>query len=120
MKYKKALIPILLVSAVVLSACGKKKENRQLNNTVPKAVLSPEKEIEQEKEDIKPVVIFYTVRLTNKTLSLYEVDGENQKLITSMEIEPELYPEEDVEKLKDGISVAFKEEGYELLENFAN
>ena len=119
MKYKKVLIPILVVSAVLLSACGKKKEIPQAKNTIPKAVLQPETEIEEGKEDA-PAVIFYVVRLSGKTLSLYEVNGENEKLITSMEISPELYPKEDIEKLKKGIPAAFKEDGYEILENFAN
>ena len=118
MRYKKFLIPILLVSAVMLSACGRKKESPQAKSAVPKAVLQPETEVEE--EEVTPAVISYIVRLSDKMLSLYEVDGENQKVITSMEINPELYPKEDIKRLQNGISVAFKEEGYEILENFAN
>ena len=120
MKYKKVLIPILIVSAVLLSACGRKKDSTQAKNTLPKPVLQPEMEIEEENEEVTPPVIFYIVKLSDKTLSLYEVNGENEKLITSMEINPELYPKEDIENLQKGISVTFKEDGYEILENFAN
>jgi len=37
-----------------------------------------------------------------------------------MEINPEIYPKEDTEKLKKGIEAYCKEDGFAILENFAN
>jgi len=119
-KYKKILIPILILSAVLLSGCGKKKETNQSCEPMPKEVLQPQTDIEEEAEEAAPPVIKYTVKLSGKTLSLYEVNGELQKLITSMEINPEIYPKEDTEKLKKGIEAYCKEDGFAILENFAN
>lgn len=119
-RYRKILIPILVLSAVLLSGCGRKKEGRQSREPMPKEVLQPQTEVEDETSEAAPSVIKYIVKLSGKTLSLYEVNGETKKLITSMEINPELYPNEDTERLKSGIEAYCKEDGYAILENFAN
>lgn len=119
MKRNKGFIPFLIISIILLSACGKKKEISQAKAIYPKTVTEP-KTVEEEAEETAPSVILYTVILSGKALSLYEVNGENKKLITSIEINPEFYPKEDVEKLKRGIEAYCKEDGYEILENFAN
>jgi hypothetical protein len=120
MNYKKILIPFLAMSVLLISGCGKKKETRKISEPVPKEVLQPQNEIEDETEETSPPVIKYIVKLSGKTLSLYEVNGEVNKMITSMEINPELYPEEDTIKLKAGIEAYCKEDGYAILENFVN
>lgn len=119
-KSKKILIPFLVMSVVLLSGCGRKKENQQSREPSPKAVLQPSQEVEDETEEISPPVIKYIVKLSGETLSLYEVNGDRYKLITSMEINPQSYPNEDVQRLENGIWADFKEDGYEILENFAN
>ena len=119
-KYKKILIPLLVLSTVLLSGCGRKKEERQSREPVPKQVLQPQTEVEDESEEVSPSVITYIVKLSGKTLSLYEVNGEVHKLITSMEINPELYPKEDIARLKSGIEAYCKEDGYAIIENFVN
>lgn len=110
-------ITIIMICAFLLPACGKKKQNAK--TVTPKTVLSQRLEQEQTEEKA-PEIITYKVILTSNTLSLYEVNGEMKKLITSMEINPQLYPVEDIEKLKKGIEAYCKEDGYEILENFAN
>ncbi|MBQ7751467.1 MAG: hypothetical protein IJR79_00650 [Clostridia bacterium] len=117
---KKLIIPVFLVSALLLSSCGKKKTAEKNSKSVPKPVSRSETEIEEKKPVKAPQVIHYTVKLSGKTLSLYEVDGEMQKVITSIEINPDFYPKEDIKNLENGITVQYKEDGYEILENFAN
>lgn len=120
MKYKRIMILLLTISTFLLSGCGKKKETRQMQEPAPKEVLQPQTEIEEETQEISPPVITYLVSLSGNVLSLFEVNGEMHKLITSMEINPELYPSEDIEKLKKGIEAYCKEDGYAILENFVN
>lgn len=119
-KYKKMLIPFLVISAVLLSGCGRKKETQQSREPVPKEVMQPQTEVEDKTEEVSSPVITYIVKLSGKTLSLYEINGELQKLIASMEINPELYPREDIQRLEAGIETYCKEDGYAILENFVN
>ena len=120
MTHKKLLIPIFLISALLLSGCGKRKKITENIENSPAPAMQPETEIEELPSDKPSQIITYTVRLSGKTLSLYENDGEKQRKITSIEINPEFYPKEDIKKLEDGITVPYKEVGYEILENFAN
>ena len=121
MKDKKYLIPILVVSVLLISGCGKKKNKEKASENTPKAVSETYTEAVQETEEAaEPSVITYSVQLSEKTLSLFEIDGQNKKLVTSMEINPEFYPEEDIAKLEQGIEAYCMEDGYEILENFAN
>ncbi len=119
MKTDRFCLIILLICTLFLSACGKKKENKKAAVPQPKTVLSHRLEEEEIKEE-EPKIITYRVILENETLSLYEVNGKAKKLITKMDINPEIYPAEDISKLKKGIEAYCKEDGYEILENFAN
>ena len=118
--HKKLFISVFLIPALLLSACGKKK-NTEKNSGIPvRPVTQTETETEEMPQEKTPRVITYTVKLSGKTLSLYETDGELQKVITSMEINPGFYPAEDIKGLEKGITVPCLEDGYEILENFAN
>ena len=117
---KKIFISIFLISALLLSGCGKKKNATKSSESAPKPVSQPETEIEEKISEKPPQIITYLVKLSGNTLSLYEVDGEIQKVITSIEINPDFYPKEDIKNLESGITVPYMEEGYEILENFAN
>ena len=119
MKIDKLIVFAMLIFGVLLSSCGRKRENSKSEILPPKQVSSLKAEQEEETEDL-PQIITYSVILKDSTLSLYEVNGENKKRITSMEISPELYPKEDIERLKNGIEAFCLEDGYEILENFAN
>ena len=119
MKINRFLIPMLFICACILFACGRKKEKEENAAVTPKTVLSHKLEQEEEQEK-EPEIITYKVILKDTTLFLYEVNGETKKLITSIEINPDFYPKEDIEKLKGGIEAYCKEDGYEILENFAN
>lgn len=120
MKINRFFIPMLLIFAFLLCGCGKKKENKKAELITPKTVLSHRLENDEETAEETPKIISYKVILDGKTLSLYEINGESKKLITSMEINPESYPESDISELKKGIDAYCKEDGYEILENFAN
>ena len=118
--YKKLFMPIFLIFVLLFSGCGKKKSAAKSDEANPKPVSQPKVEIEEKKPEKSPEIITYIVKLSGKTLSLYEVEGEAQKVITSIEITPDFYPQEDIKNLKNGITVPYKEYGYEILENFAN
>lgn len=119
MKTDRFSLIILLICTLLPSACGKKKENVKAEQPIPRTVLSHRLE-EEEIEEEEPKIITYRVILEENMLYLYEVNGEAKKLITKMEINPEFYPAEDISKLKKGIDAYCKEDGYEILENFAN
>lgn len=119
MKINRFFITILLICTLLFSACGKKKENTKTEAIAPKTVSSPRLEQEEAEKEV-PKIITYRVILKNNMLSLYEINGEDKKLITSMEINPEFYPQDDISELKEGIEAYCKEDGYEILENFAN
>lgn len=116
MKINRFFILTLAICSVAATSCGKKKQEEIPQKTVVTPVIQQEDDIEEE----APKIITYTVILKDKTLSLYEVNGENKKLITSIEINPEFYPDKDIAKLREGIEAYCKEDGYEILENFAN
>ena len=120
MKIKRFLILLLFLLAFLLCGCGRKKEDKNAESVTPKTVLSHRLENDEDKEVETPKIITYKVFLYDKTLCLFEIDGESKKLITQMEINPEIYPESDIAELKKGIEAYCKEDGYEILENFAN
>lgn len=119
MKITRFFIPILLIFSVLLFSCGKKKQGRITEEMMPKTVLNHRVEAEEEIEEA-PKVITYKVILKDKTLSLFEINGEIKKLITAIEINPDFYPQEDIFNLEKGIDAYCLEDGYEILENFAN
>ena len=119
MKIKKSIIPLLLALCFLLCGCGRKKEEEKSEIITPKSVLSHRIEEEETAEET-PKTIIYKVMLEGRTLSLFEVDGDNKKRITSIEINPDFYPDEDISELKSGIEAYYMEDGYEILENFAN
>ncbi|MBR4721290.1 MAG: hypothetical protein IK057_05965 [Clostridia bacterium] len=120
MKINRFFIPLLVIFAFLLCGCGRKKEDKKAQDVAPKTVLSNTLENDDEMAEETPKIITYKVLLDEKVLSLYEVNGESKKLITKMEINPENYPETDIAELKKGIDAYCKEDGYEILENFAN
>ena len=121
MKYKDLFILLLASGALIFSGCGKKKSEEKAKEDISGAVVRQNIVVEEEEsKEQTPAVIKYKVMLSGEKLSLYEVDGERKRLITSMDIDPELYPAEDVKRLKNGIEADFLEDGYEILENFAN
>ena len=120
MKINKFFIPMLLIFAFLLYGCGKKKEDKKAQTETQKTVLSHRLENEEKVTEETPKIITYRVFLDDKILYLYEVNGDSKKLITQMEINPEIYPESDIAELKKGIEAYCKEDGYEILENFAN
>ena len=118
MKINRFFVPAILLSALIFCGCGRKKEDAKTEPLTPKTVLNQNTEAEETEET--PKIIYYKVVLNGTTLSLYEIDGESKKTVTSMEINPEFYPEEDISRLKNGIDAYCREDGYEILENFAN
>lgn len=117
MKKFRYLGAVIIIFTVLFSSC-KKKEVQPNTDEITQETNVEEADMEEEEEPTP--VIYYLVKLEENTLFLYEVDGENYKQVTSLQINAENYPIEDISALKSGIEVYFKEDGYALLENFAN
>lgn len=64
--------------------------------------------------------IYYLLKNENEVLKLYEVLGSSETLIKSINIASEFLPKEDQNKLKKGIKLESKEEGYEIIEDFSS
>ncbi len=69
-----------------------------------------------------PTIIssYYLLKNENEVLSLYEINGEDSVLIKSININSSVLPSEDREKLKAGIKLPSKEEGFALIEDFSS
>lgn len=108
---------ILLAAALLLlAACAKKEHSaEQIPAELPAAAR------ETDTEDVHEVpALPYCVKLVNDTLSLYEYADGAEVPVKSITIDTEYYPYDDISALKDGIGAYTKEDGYEILENFAN
>ena len=64
--------------------------------------------------------VSYAVCLEGDTVTLYLVDDGKRTKIDSVEIDRNYYPSEDIKALSEGITAYNIEEGFKILENFAN
>lgn len=62
----------------------------------------------------------YEVLLEDSRVTLYRLTGGEKTAIDSVEIDTNYYPDSDIKELSKGISAYNEEEGYKILENFAN
>lgn len=90
--------------------------------------------IEENKQIYKPVVteepsaeaelvyepIYYSVQTNGSNLNLYEMRGDNKKVVKTFNVNLQMFPEEDVELLKNGIKAMTLEDGLEIMENFTS
>lgn len=116
-KVKKVLQMTALM--LVLASCGNKDNDSVQREENRRPVLSEETEIEENTPSPLPATV-YSIKLSNDTLSMYEVSGDNEILVKSIIIDPSYYPPEDISELNAGITAYTKEDGFEILENFAN
>ncbi len=63
---------------------------------------------------------YYLLKNENDVLKFYEVKGDEYILIKSININSSVLPSEDREKLKTGIKLSDKEEGFALIEDFSS
>ncbi|MDY3928420.1 MAG: hypothetical protein SOZ34_03550 [Clostridia bacterium] len=69
-----------------------------------------------------PTVVssYYLLKNENEVLTLYEISGNNSAVIKTININSSVLPYEDREKLKSGIKLSSKEEGFNLIEDFTS
>lgn len=89
---------------------------------VVQATIAPEKpeavnavNIEEAEE-----MTVYTVIMENGVLKLYSVTGEENTLLGSEEISENIFPREDIEMLKNGVTMDNIGDAQELFENFVS
>ena len=63
---------------------------------------------------------YYLLQNENNVLNMYEVSGDNKKLIKSIALNSAFLPAEDRENLKKGIKFTDKEYGYNLIEDYTS
>lgn len=117
-KVKKVLQMTALV--LVLASCGNRENDSVHREDSRRPVLSEETDIEDSPLPSPASAAVYSIKLSNDTLSMYEVSGGNEILVKSIIIDPSYYPPEDISELNAGIIAYTKEDGFEILENFAN
>ena len=72
------------------------------------------------KMDEKEEVTVYMVLMENDVLNLYSVNGGEKILLGSEKISANIFPREDIEMLKNGITTDNLAEAQELFENFVS
>ena len=118
---KTLMLPTALLSCAIFAfyTMNKKEEIAEIPNLKeesmeiyhPVVTSEPSPKIESEP-------IFYYLQSEENMLVLYEINGSVQKEVKSTEINPEIFPYEDRELLKNGIKAFTLEEGIEIMENF--
>lgn len=107
---------------IVLASCGNNDNKNVQKEDSRRPVLSAETDIEDTPDSTATPAPApaYSIKLVNNTLSMYEVSGGTEILVKSILIDPSYYPSEDISELEGGITAYTKEDGFEILENFAN
>ena len=107
---------------IVLASCGNNDNKNVQKEDSRRPVLSAETDIEETPDSTATPAPApsYCIKLVNNTLSMYEVSGGTEILVKSILIDPSYYPSEDISELEGGITAYTKEDGFEILENFAN
>lgn len=109
------------LAAVLLASCAGKSEKSKSKIQVPRTASSAKDNVADfTPSPAPPEYAPYSIKLVNRTLSMYERTETGEFLVKSILIDPEYYPSEDISQLEDGISAYTKESGFEILENFAN
>ena len=85
-----------------------------------KQIYKPVITTEPETEEIVYEPVYYSVQSVGDALNLYEMQGENRKVVKTFNVNLQMFPEEDVELLKNGIKAMTLEDGLEIMENFTS
>lgn len=117
---------ILLSSVAIIGITG--IISAYISTYTPKEIENNVSDERQSIEIYNPVItsepentaepIYYMLIGEGKKLNLYEINGNVKKIVKSAEITPEIFPEDDIELLKNGIHALSLEEGVEIMENF--
>lgn len=112
------LFSAIAASLVIMISCSKNPDPKNgEKDDSRRQVMSEQEGIEKDFSAINPT---YIMRLDEKNLSLYEVQGGAETAISTIVIDPSYYPPEDIKELRQGIVAYSKEDGYLRLENFTN
>lgn len=112
---------VVILSAIIFTACGKNDDEYKRMSGGQKQVLSNEENI----EDAPPVspspdAPGYLVRLEGSTLTLYDTKSDESTVLKSLNLDTSYYSYEDIKELSHGIPAYSKEDGFKILENFTN
>lgn len=117
MNTKKMLIFVSLVGAVTAGAMiyfAGEEEGEGVENQVQ----ITERSVEEQAPTQNPE--YFTICLEGEEVILYKVTSGDKIMLDSVKIDKSYYPTDDIEALTRGIVAYNKEEGYKILENFAN
>ena len=131
MKYKKIIISVSVFTAA--AAIAVTMAYRSVREEEKKREIASAQQ-EESVEIYRPVVttepestpeatvqpIYYYLQSEENMLNLYEINGESKKLVKSVEVNLQMFPQEDRELLKNGIMALTLEEGIEIIENFVS
>ena len=113
----KMLIFVGLVAAVATGAMvyfsGDVKEKPQGRQVYMREENIKEQEVEEPKES-------YQVSLVDGDVVLHSIKNGEKTEVERISIDVNYYPDEDIKALTEGITAYNVEEGYRILENFAN
>ena len=119
MKFNKYAVIFLSFVATVTVGAMLVFSGRETAQKDEKEVTIHQNNIEETEEPTSAPVI-YEVRLEQGAVILYKVEGGIRTALESVEIDTGYYPDGDIKELTKGIAAYDEEEGYKILENFAN
>lgn len=90
---------------------AEKRFHTQADNTPIRSVSSP---------TLVPEMDFYSIKLDGELLLLSRVDPSGEEVIYSIEISESIFPPEDIEELKNGITFSNISEAHAFIENFVS
>ena len=90
---------------------AEKRFNAQAENTPVRSVSSP---------TLVPEIDFYSVKIDGDLLLLSRINPNGEEVIYSIEISESIFPPEDIEELKNGVTFSNISEAHAFMENFAS
>lgn len=111
-----------LATCTLILSCSKNNSSQNLREENDRReVMSGQNDIEEnpvpEQESLSAS---YLMRLEDETLTLYEICGGEETVVTAVNIDPSYYPSDDIKELNKGVVAYSKEDGFARLENFTN
>jgi len=103
----------LVATGVMLFYAGEREEVKE-----DKQVYVREENVEDTARGEEHV--FFEILLKDSTVTLFRIENGIRTQLDSLEIDINYYPDEDIRALTEGITAYNIEEGYKILENFAN
>lgn len=113
----KMLVFVGLVAAITTGAMVYFSDNKEEKHQ-GRQVYMRETDIKEQEDDAEKE--FYQVLLVDGDVILYCIKNGEKTEVERISIDVDYYPDEDIKELSEGITAYNVEEGYSILENFAN